>query len=351
MKKIMCLICTMIGLLLTASCSSQASDTSIENYKYGVILSNQQLNGKLQLYDEEGKFLGSKKLKASGIDENGASALTGPYYVNGKWYIGACSDLKAQDFILEIDSETLEVKKIPSNIGEMYSYTGFLIQKNRLYTFYSAPGESPIIKSSLSDHKKIKQIVIEDDSVLLHLIPYGEKLVLISDKAGKQGMKIRILDDDTFNIEKEYRIEDYSVSYDAVLKGDKLYMIPNSDENDSSTDKVIVNDLLNGSKELLELPFNDPRYLKEVDNKLYIVEQDLESDHHSIAIMGMDDHQIEDVVTFKHTIRDVVIDKDTMVLSSDDKVYVYNINNFELIKSFDIKTDDHLMFGSLLVKP
>ncbi len=90
------------GFVLAGGCDQKSARASVEKYKYAVILSMQQGGSLLQLYDADGNFLDNKRLKASGVDENGSAYLNGPQYENGKWYIGVASDAKSQDFVLEL---------------------------------------------------------------------------------------------------------------------------------------------------------------------------------------------------------------------------------------------------------
>lgn len=340
-----------ISLLAVAGCTKKIDDKSADKYKYAVILSEQLRNGVLQLYDADGNYLESKKLEASGIDENGSAYLNGPQFLNEKWYIGVSSDYKMQDFILELDPKTLETKEIPANIGEQYQYTGFAVEEDYLYTFYSTPVKgSHIIKSKLSNGEKVDEIYIEN-SILLHIIPNNNNLILISDNSSSPEMHIRIANKDTLEVEKEYKNTDYLFVSDVQLIDDKLYMSPQLDESDSLVDQLLIFDIKNENWATVQLPFNNVRYLKPFDNKLYIVEQDLESNKHSIAILDLKTQEVENTIRFNHIAREVIISNNSLISSSSDKVYEYDLKTLKLKNEFKIDEANKRMFGSLLTKP
>lgn len=359
MKRIFLKLIVFSCLVLSASCSPKTESTSktdntlLKNYKYGIILSSQQMGSKLQLYKKDGNLLDSINLKVSGVDENGSAYLNGPQYTNGKWYIGVASDAKSQDFILEIDPSTLDVKEIPANVGEHYQYTGYTVDQDFLYTFYSTPDKGAhIIKTRISDNEILNQTYI-NNTILHHLIPNDDDLILISDSdvMEKPGIYIRIVDKETMKVVNEFKSEDYSFVRDAVLENNKLYMVPFLDKNESISNKLLIFDLIKNNWNVVQLPFNNIRYLNVFNNKLYIIEQDTDSKSHSMAIMNLKNPEVEEIIEYDYVAREVIFEKDAMISSSDNKVYIYNLKTLDLMSEFDIKKSDDLMFGSLLVKP
>jgi hypothetical protein len=341
----------LLTVFLLSGCRTMKT-SDIENYKYGIILSNQQYSGVIQLYDKNGNYLGNKKIKASGIDENGSASLNSPQYFKGKWYIGVSSSLKRQGILLEIDSSNLSIKEIPSNTDKMYEYTGFLIGETNYYTFYSPVGvKAPIIKSDLSTYKKVSERLFDSDFMPLQMIPYKDRFVLVSDKVSYIEISIKLLNCRTLKVEEEYNIRDFSFSQESLVIKDKLYLVPFSGINDSKNNKLIVFDLHSGKWESVNLPFSDLRFLRERDGKLYIANLDLDLNPSSITIVDLDTMAIERTKNFDYPIRDISIDNNNLVTSSDDSVYLYDLHTLKQIKSFEIKTDKNLMFGSLLVRP
>lgn len=341
------------GFVLAGGCDQKSARAPVEKYKYAVILSMKQGGSLLQLYDADGNFLDSKRLKASGVDENGSAYLNGPQYENGKWYIGVASDAKSQDFVLELDPETLNVKDVPANVGNRYQYTGYAVDGDRLYAFYSTPDRGAhIIKSSLSSGKMAKQTEIRHN-ILYHIIPNHGSLIFLSDSDDPQdpGMYLRIVDGDSLKIEKEFKNPDYLFPRDVLLIHDKLYMVPLLDASERETNQLLIFDLKNENWETVRLPFQNARYLRSADHKLYIFEENTDADHHTMAIMNLKTNEIEDTVTFDYEAKEVLIDKDTMVSGSDGKVYIYDLKTLKLKKAFAIKNADDWMFGSLLVRP
>jgi hypothetical protein len=358
MMKIFLHLIVFSSLVLSVSCTpknevtSKNDSTKINNYKYVTILSSQQTDAKLQMYDKNGNLLDSKKLKVNGVDENGSAYLNGPQYTNGKWYLGVASDSKCQDFILELDPSTLDVKQFPANIGDQYQYTGYTVDKDILYTFYSTTKGTHIVKSRISDSKILTQTNIEN-TILLHLIPKDNYLILISDSGvlEKPELHIRIIDKETLKIVKEFKKEDYSFVRDVVLDNNKIYMVPFLDKNEPIAKQLLIFDLIKERWDIVQLPFNNSRYLNIVNNKLYISEQNTATNSHSMAIMNLENREIEEIINYDYVAREVIFDKDAMITCSDNKVYVYNLKTLDLMDEFDIKNSDDLMFGSLLVKP
>ncbi|MFB1051876.1 hypothetical protein [Paraliobacillus sp. JSM ZJ581] len=341
-------------LVFLVSCSSQIDQNTLDKYKYGVILSEQRGKSELQLYTEDGDLVDTKKIAASGVDENGSAYLNGPQFENENWYIGVASDSKSQDFIIKIDPETLTVDKVPANVGDQYLYTGYTVDEDNLYTFYSTPGKGThIIKSRMSNNEVLKEKYIKN-SLLLHVIPKDDKVILVSDDLTESGMYIRIANEDTLEIEKEFKIADYLFTTDIFIKENNLYMLPAVDSEDTLINQLLVFNIRNGKWQTVELPFKNARYLRAVDDHFYIIEQpepDIDPDRHTIAKLDIETLAIEDTFTFDFASREVIFEGDRMISSSDDKIYIYNTDDFELINEIEISNPKDMMFGSLLVKP
>ena len=349
MKKILGVL--LITFLLVG-CSIKSNKVNL-NDKYGVIFSNQYGDGKMYLYNNEGKLLGTEKIPGSAVDENGSSYLNGPQFSSGKWYLGCSSATKMQDFLLTVDKESLYINKVPANVGTTYGYTGYQVNNDDLYTFYSTPDRGAvIIKSSISTGKKLGETSV-GNSILMHVVPYKDDVILISDSIGgaNTGMAVRIMDSKTLTVKSEYFNEDNYFINDVYVNGNKLYMVPFLEKGDRPTNKLLIYDIEGKSLESIDLPFTDSRYIRVKNDLMYITQQKIDSNKSSMVVLNMKNKTVGNTVNFDYVPREVVIDNDTLVTATENNIYIYDLETLKLIKSINVENiDSDLMFGAFICR-
>lgn len=114
---------------------------------------------------------------------------------------------------------------------------------------------------------------------------------------------------------------------------------------------MIKVDLENKTAETTNLPFDNLFKIHTQENYMYVVEANYNGDNTSnkIAKINLENMKIENFVADNKHISSCIQD-DNFISCDGEKVYIYDLDSFSLVDSFDIKQIDNQVFVSLYTK-
>ena len=315
-----------------------------KDFKYAVINSSQQSNGSIVAYDEDGKKVFKKAINFKGIDENGPSYVSGPQKYNNKYYIGAISSFKAQDKIIILD-ENLNVEAIPG-----HEYTNFALNNSYMYITYTNVNEGTTLKQINLDTNEVEKETKISGIILPEIIFFEDEIILIGNIESKtyENMKIVSLSPKDFKINYEKVIENMKLPHGYEVLNNKVYFIPTIDNLDNDIKKLVVYDREKKELEEEDIPLNNIRFIKIINNRLYGIQSTIDNGEDSMFILDLKSKEYK-IINLQHCVREVNFSENKITMASNDHVYVYDINNLKLKKNFKYDDDD-LMFGTLIVR-
>lgn len=319
------------------SCSIK-KDTP-DDYKFGIVytsLANDETT--VATYDANGNNIYDKNIDVGGITL--ASFLKfGISNNNNIYYACPISGNKAQSYILQIDKNNLEFKKITSE--DYITPTFFCVDNDFAYLGSSTIDTTYISKTHLSNDNVVESTEFEGQGVFS--IEDKDKLYVISiihseeEESSSYG-KVYILNKSDLSVSNIITLPSVSFVTDAKIINNDMYILINRDGKDNLSNKLVKLDLNNKSVNTVELPFNNLFKLLNNNNYIYIIESSYHQDETSnkVARINLSDMKIDTFNTENQHISSYI--NENKYISSDGKyIYLYNLDNFNLINKFPIK--------------
>lgn len=344
--KLLLLLFSIFSLLIFTGCSN--SQISKSEYRYGVIYSSiYNKKSKLYTYDDDGKYVSNKDINAGGI----TLASFMKFGVNvGDYVYYACpiSENKGNNYILQLNTNTLEDKKIKST--DKITPTHFSVNDKYAYSGHSTLTTTYISKTDLDKNKVLDSTEIQGQGIFM--MEDGKNLyaITIMHDLNPHG-KVYILDKNNFEISKTIDLPDLSFITDAKIINNNMYILPNRDGKDNLSNKLIKLNLNDFSVNTIDLPFDNLFKLHYDDNHLYVVEASYNGyeTKNRIAKINLQNMNI-DVFNSKNNNQTSYIVKDEFISSDGDKIYIYDTKNFKLIKEFELDKVKNQKFVSFYIK-
>lgn len=344
-KTISMLLIPLLSSILFLGCSNK--NIASEDYDIGVVYtSNTKKSSTIQTFNESGEFAGKGKLKVGGI--NLANFYKKPIKCNDKiYYTMPVLGNKSQDFMIEINQNDLSYKKI-NNVNKQ-GITSFSVNERDAYLSISDLTSTNLTKVDLSNTNKTTQAVIEGSCKLTIL--NGKNLYLFNNI---EDSKIRIyeVNIDDLSILNYTDIEDATFITDAVISNNTMYLLINRDGEDELSDRMVALNLESKKFEEIILPFKNLSDIYIQDKYLYVIEQDylgIEETKNRVAKININTHEIQEFKTSnKHVATDLINNK--LYSTDGNKVYIYNTNNLELIRSFNLPEQKNEFVVSIFAK-
>ncbi|MDI2882283.1 hypothetical protein QJL30_10315 [Clostridioides difficile] len=342
MKK---LILLFLLIIIITACSK--SDD--EEYKYATINTSMENSSVISLYDSEGNYKGNKKIKYGGIILTGFKT-TGDDTKENIYYTAPATNNKSNDFVLQINKDTLKPKTIISSKGN--NPTFFVSDQKNIYSGSSSPDEVFLSKTNLKSNEILKSTIFKNLGVGIVLVEKNEKVYLISFKEVSSTYKLilSVINKENLSIEKTIDISDGSYATSAKIINNNLYILKNRDGNDMLSNKIIRVNLDDYSSKIIELPFDNLSQILADENYLYITESSSlgETTQHRVARLNIDSLEINQYDTENEHISSC-INKDEFLSSNGEEIYIYNLSDFKLKKSIKLKKYENKTFVSFFI--
>lgn len=320
-----------------------------EEYKYATINTSMENSSIISLYDSNGNYKGNKKIKYGGIILAGFKTI-GYDTKENIYYTAPATNNKSNDFILQINKDTLKPKTIISSKGN--NPTFFVSDQENIYSGSSSPDEVFLSKTNLKSNKVLSSTILKNLGVGIILVEKDKKIYLISFKeiASTYKLILSVINKENLNIEKTIDISDGSYVTSAEIINNNLYILKNRDGNDILSNKMIRINLDDYSSKVIELPFNNLSQILTDKNYMYITESSSlgETTQNRIVRLNIDSLEINQYST-KNKHVSSYINKDEFLSSDGKKIYIYNLNDFRLKKSIKLKEYKNRTFVSFFI--
>ncbi|MCC0648788.1 hypothetical protein C4097_06820 [Clostridioides difficile] len=325
------------------------SKTADEEYKYATINTSMENSSIISLYDSDGNYKGDKKINYGGITLAGFKKI-GDDTNENIYYIAPVTNSSVNDFVLQINKNSLNPKTIVSSKGN--NPTFFVSDKKNIYSGSSSLDEISLSKTNLASNQVLKSTILKDLGIGIVLVENNEKLYLISFKEISSNYKLvlSVLNKENLNVEKSIDISDGSYVTGAKIINNNLYILKERDGNDALSNKMIRINLNDYSSKVIELPFDNLSQIFTDKNYLYITENNSlgETTKHRIARLDIDSLEINQYDTKNEHISSY-INKDEFLSSDGKKIYIYNLSDFRLKKSIKLKEYENKTFVSFFI--
>ncbi|GAA0697012.1 hypothetical protein GCM10008904_01300 [Paraclostridium ghonii] len=329
--KILLFLFSIFSLLIFTGCSD--SKVSKSEYKYGVIYSSIDSNkSKLYTYDNDGKYVSNKDIDAGGITLS--SFMKFGVNVGDYIYYGCpISENKGNNYILQLNTNTLEDKKIKS---DKITPTHFSVNDKYAYSGLSTLTTTYLSKTDLNKNEVLNSTEIQGQGIFMTQDDKNLYAITIIHDLNPHG-KVYILDKDNFKVSKTIDLPDLTFIIDAKIIDNNMYILPNRDGKDNLSNKLIKLNLNDFSINTIDLPFDNLFKLHSDDNNLYVVEASYNGyeTKNRIAKINLQNMKI-DVFNSKNNNQTSYIVKDEFISSDGEKIYIYDTKNFKLIKEFKL---------------
>lgn len=346
-KRILSYIITISCVFSISGCAD--SNTLSQDYKFGVLYSSNDDNSVLSTYSSDGEHIYDKKIEVGGITFASFMAF-GEQVNNYMYYPCPVYNNQGNDYVLQLNTDTLETSKISSE--EYITPTFFSVDEKYLYSGSSSLEETYLSKTKLDTNDVEKTLELEGQGIFC--VNDQKKLYVISiihsDTDDSFG-KISIIDKSNFTLLDSIDIEDLSFTSDAKLINNTLYILKTRDGKDNLSNNMIKVDLDNKTIKTNNLPFDNLFKIHTKDNYMYVVEANYNGNNtnNKIAKINLENMKIKNFVADNKHISSC-IQEDNFISCDGENVYIYDLENFVLVNSFNIKQIDNQVFVSLYTK-
>lgn len=320
-----------------------------KDYKYGVIhTSIKNDSSTISIYDSNGAYIDNKKINIGGISL--ASFLQYGISNNDKFYLPSpVLANKGQNFILEIDKQNLNYRKIGNK--DTKTPTFFSVDDNFAYLSVSL-NTTTVSKVDLSNNNTVISTELEGSGHFS--IEKYDKIYLatvIDNQRNLPFSRIYTLDKSNLNILNKIDINNVQFIQDMLIYNNSLYILIYSDSTGLSNRLVEIN-LENNLINEISIPFKYLKKLYAYDNNLLIIQGDpnfREQTENKIARINLDNNNLE-VFETSNIHSSTYIDNEFLYSSEGNFIYIYNLSDFKLLNKFKIKEIDNERFVSLFIK-
>jgi hypothetical protein len=349
----MLVVMTISLLVIITGCKMFSSNKSTnEEYKYAVISSSMLKDkSKIALYDENGKFIKNKKIKYGGIALSGFKKA--PEYLGDDVFIeDSAINFHSNDYTLKINRNTLKASEVPSTAPN--SPTFFTIDDKYLYASSASPYETNLDKTDIKTNEIVKTGKVDVDAAV-SINEKGDKLYLVSYgyESEKLKMYLSVLDKENLELEKKMSLGGGGGTESGKIVGNYLFVSRHIDEDNEYSKELIRINLNDYSTKIITLPFYYQHQLFSFKNYIYVTECDIheETIENQVARVDIENCNVELFKT-SNIMQASEIDKNkNEFLSTDgEKMYVYNLEDFNLKKSFELRQYYDLLFSSFFIK-
>ncbi|WP_226681971.1 hypothetical protein [Sutcliffiella horikoshii] len=324
--------------ILLQGCS-QKETVSMEKYVYGAVYTDMFNKSEVHLYDKDGKYLDKQSTPFKGITM-GAFMENSINLNNKVYYTNPLSDNDTNDYILELDTKSMEIKKIAN--GKIVAPTVWTVDEEFAYMAGGPLEQSDITKTKISSGDQIAHKEIEGQAI--HMLEGSNVLYLLtiihSDPNEIHGM-INILNKEDLSVEGTVKIDNLMFSSSMKLQDNNLYLLKTSDGMDNTSNELIKVNVQEGIVENITLPINNLNDIHIHENTIYITQGNIrrEPSEKKIAKYSLDSGEIE---VFTTEIENSVsyIHEDKFITSDGNKVQIYNLKDFQKEKDFQWEKSD-----------
>ncbi|KPB05716.1 hypothetical protein [Bacillus sp. CHD6a] len=330
---------SLLFLLIIMQGCSQKETVSLEEYTYGAVYTDMFNKSEVHLYDKDGKFLNKQSTPYKGITM-GAFMENSITLNNKVYYTNPLSDNDTNDFILELDKKSMEVKKVAN--GKKVAPTVWTVDEEFAYMAGGPLEQSDITKTNISSgdpiaHKEIEGQAIHmlDDSDVLYLLT-----IIHSDPNDIHGI-INVLSKEDLSVEDTVKIDNLMFSSGMKLLDNNLYLLKTSDGMDNSSSELIKVNVQDSTVENITLPINNLNDIHIHEKTIYITQGNIrrEPSEKKIAKYSLDSNEIE---IFSTEIENSVsyIHENKFITSDGNQVQIYTLKDFQKEEDFQWKKSD-----------
>ncbi|MDR1773319.1 MAG: hypothetical protein LBR30_00360 [Clostridioides sp.] len=350
------LILMIITLLVTITgCEKLISNKSTnEEYKYAVISSTMTKDKSIiSLYDENGKFIKDKKIKYGGVGFSGFKES--PDYIGDDVFMMAPAIYAhTNNYTLKINKNTLKASEVPATSPNTSTF--FTTDDKYLYSGSASPYETNLDKTDIKTNKIVKTAKVNVDGGV-SITQKDDKLYLVS--YGYENEKIKmylsVLNKESLKLENKIDLG-YGDKWDTEkITENYIWITKNSDEKGNLLDEVLRVNIKDFRIDKIKLPFKDLYQTLNLNDYIYVTQNDPQGQEtdNLIARINIKNNDIE---TFKLkndlSICQIDENKNEFISTDREKMYIYNLDDFTLKKSFKINQYDYdcLLFSSFFIK-
>ena len=335
------MLCTFI------SCSKKS--TTIDEYKYGIIFSSISAKKSIiSTYSSEGNHLSDNEINMGGL--NLASFIRQGIKENNDIFF-ACPVIgnTSYNYILKLDTTTMESENIVSEDG--ITPTFFSVDNDFAYAGNSSLSETYLSKTNLNNNKVELFVKLDGQGILCvndNINLYVISIVHDESDTKDSSAKLYILNKEDLSIINEKDIPNISYISDAKVGNEKLYAMVNRDGSDNLSNTLLEIDLKDLSINTIKLPISESMQLHLFDNSLYIVESDFHFNETKKRIAKLDLSSMDvSVFNTNNEHLSTIISGNKFVSCDGNDVYIYDIDNFQLLETFPIDTPNNMLFISI----
>ncbi|MDR1774548.1 MAG: hypothetical protein LBR30_06750 [Clostridioides sp.] len=355
LTKKMLVVMTISLLVIIVGCEKSSSNKNAnkstnEEYSYAVISSTMTKDKSIiSLYDENGKFIKDKKIKYGGIvlsDFKIESESNG----NNVFYVGSAIIPHANHYMLKINKDTLDATTLDTSICP---------------TFFTIDNKYSYAGSAYVDGTKLEKIEIDTNKIINSYKPEVEggsslnekdnKLYLVSSgyEDDKLKMYLTTLNKENLKIEKKISLGGGERTQSTKMIGDYIWVTKPYDEDGNNLNELLKVSIKDFSIKVLKLPFCNMYQTLKSNDYIYITEYNMhgEETKNQIARLNAKNDNVE-CFKLENNLEMAQIDenKKELLATDGEKMYVYNLNDFTLKRSFELKQYDDLVFASFFIK-
>lgn len=339
MKKVFCII---ISLLLLIACVTGCKENNppeiqTEDISIGVIeTKGDKDKSRIIFYDNDMNELGALPLEYATV----GNIFYTPLVIDNTLYVIPQGQANKKDAktVLEISLSNLETKKHSINQLAMNSVAA---SENFVYTCNTYNGVSYINKCDRNTG--------ETDSIVISST-YISKLLYVEDRLYAFGTtdtenamqsELFVYDENVVLLEKIDISECGANQYKALEQNGNIYFTSLTDQNDNPVNTVGVFNTSDFSIKKIQLSKDHPLDLVIHNGKLYVTHFNVvQLTGGGLSVYDIETGELEDY-TFEHGAEQMLISNGCLNILSDWKIYLYDINSMELVKSVDVTKMDN----------
>lgn len=339
MKKSFCFVMILIlSIILLAGCeSNRPPEIQTEDIAVGVIETRgDKEKSRILFYDNDMNELGSLPLDYATV----GNVFYCPLIVDDALYVipQGYANKKDAETVLEIDLSNLNITK---HSIEQLAMNCVAVSDDYVYTCNTLNGVSYINKCN-KENGNTESIDIS--------LTYISKLIYVHDRLYAFGTTNTEEDEmvsDLFVYDTELNLlEKIDISkcganqYKVIEYNGELLFTSLSDRNDNSTNMVGMVNVSDYSVETIQLNKDNPLDLAIHDGKLYVTHFDVvQLTGGGLSIYDLTTGELKDY-SFEHGAEQMAIANDKLYILADWKIYVYDVESMELLRSVDVEQMD-----------
>jgi hypothetical protein len=225
-----------------------------------------------------------------------------------------------------------------------------------LYSGSASPYETNLDKTDIKTNEVVKIAKVNVDGGV-SINEKGDKLYLVSreHEGEKIKMYLSVLKKETLELEKKMSLGGGGSAEGGKIIGNYLFVTRHVDEDDEYSKELIRINLNDYSTKIITLPFYYQHQLFSFKNYIYVTECDIheETIENQVARVDIENCNVELFKT-SNIMQASEIDKNKneFISTEGKKMYIYNLDDFTLKKSFKINQYDYdcLLFSSFFIK-